>query len=175
MPAFLPFVTTLVTLAAAPQGADTDWLRSWARVDQQRPQELSWRGRIAPADEPGTPMVIHGRVIEEDGKTPASSVIVFAYHTDRTGLYDRRDAGPHSWRLRGWARTDAEGRFEFATIRPGAYPSGGVPAHVHFTLVSSDGTRYNGQDLHPDEIQARREGGADHVEHQLRIEPARKF
>jgi protocatechuate 3,4-dioxygenase beta subunit len=42
-------------------------------------------------------------------------VIVFAYQTDHTGVYNRR--GADGWRLHGGARTDAEGRFELHTIR----------------------------------------------------------
>jgi protocatechuate 3,4-dioxygenase beta subunit len=171
----LLLLTTTVTFAGAAQGADQDWLRAWERVQQERPADLSWRGRIAPDTEPGTPMVIQGRVLLEDGTTPAASAVVFAYHTDRRGLYDRREAGPHSWRLRGWARTDNDGRFEFATIRPAPYPSSNVPAHVHFTIVTAGGDRYSGRDLHPDEVKARPRGGVDHVEHVLTIEPSRRF
>jgi protocatechuate 3,4-dioxygenase beta subunit len=36
--------------------------------------------------------------------------------------------------------TDAEGRYEYRTIRPGPYPGGGVPAHVHY-VVSAPGFR----------------------------------
>jgi hypothetical protein len=46
---------------------------------------------------------------------------------------------------------------------------------VHFTIARSDGTRYHGQDLHPDEVKGGRQNDTDHVEHQLRIDPARKF
>src|SRR6185436_8708614 len=42
--------------------------------------------------------------------------------------------GPHSWRLRGWAKTDATGRFDFDTIRPAPYPGRGIAAHVHVSL-----------------------------------------
>jgi hypothetical protein len=59
---------------------------------------------------------------------------VFAYHTDHTGLYDEPSKGPHSWRLRGWARTDANGRFDFDTIRPAPYPGRNVAAHVHLSI-----------------------------------------
>jgi len=68
---------------------------------------------------------------------------VFAYHTDRGGRYDRAGAPAHSWRLHGWAQADAEGRFEFLTIRPGAYPSRREPAHVHLTVFTKK-ARYRG-------------------------------
>jgi protocatechuate 3,4-dioxygenase beta subunit len=86
-----------------------------------------------PANEPGTPFVIHGRVFRADGVTPAPDIIVFAYHTDAAGHYDVPSAAAHSWRLRGWVRTDANGHFEFTTIRPAPYPNRKSAAHVHFS------------------------------------------
>ncbi len=60
-------------------------------------------------------------------------VIVFAYHTDRTGVYNR--PGVRDWRLKGWAKTDEQGRFEFRAIRPGSYPGlRPPPAHIHVTI-----------------------------------------
>ena len=35
------------------------------------------------------------------------------------------------------ALTDAQGRFEFRTIRPGSYPEGGVPAHIHLIFTTT--------------------------------------
>ena len=32
--------------------------------------------------------------------------------------------------------TDAQGHFEFRTIRPGSYPEGGVPAHIHLIFTT---------------------------------------
>ena len=119
-------------LASAAQ--DVEFLRALERAQRDRPTRLGSHARIAPASEPGTPLIIHGRVFAADGSTPAPDVVVFAYHTDATGRYDRPEAGPHSWRLRGWAKTDGDGRFEFATIRPAPYPSGRAAAHVHLSL-----------------------------------------
>jgi protocatechuate 3,4-dioxygenase beta subunit len=128
---------TLLTLdrrSAAAAAQDVEYLRALERAQADRPRVLAAKARIAPATEPGTPLVIHGRVFRADGVTAAPDIIVFAYHTDATGLYNVPSAGPHSWRLRGWARTDADGRFEFATIRPAPYPSGRAAAHVHLTI-----------------------------------------
>src|SRR5262245_66231303 len=88
---------------------DLEFLRALERAQRERPAVLAATARIAPVGEPGTPLVIHGRVLRADGRTAAPGVVVFAYHTDATGHYDVPSAGPHSWRLRGWARTDAEG------------------------------------------------------------------
>jgi protocatechuate 3,4-dioxygenase beta subunit len=34
--------------------------------------------------------------------------------------------------LRGYLRTDAQGRYEFRTIRPGSYPGTRNPGHIHY-------------------------------------------
>lgn len=133
-------------LAQPAEPQDLDFIRALERAQAQRPQALSSVARIAPEGEPGTPLVIHGRVVGSDGQSATAGAVVFAYHTDREGLYDQRSAGPHSWRLRGWVRTDAEGRFEFRTMRPGSYPSRSVPAHVHFT-VFHNGSRFHAGEL----------------------------
>jgi len=45
--------------------------------------------------------------------------------------------------LRGWVRTDAQGRYRFDTVRPGAYPMRSDPQHVHLHVVEpARGTYY---------------------------------
>lgn len=121
-------VALLLSLAATLAAQDQDWVRDWVRAQQQRPAAIGSISRIAPVNEPGTPLIVHGRIV------PAKEgVIVFAYHTDRTGVYNR--PGLRDWRLKGWVKTDAQGRFEFRTIRPGSYPGlRPPPAHIHVTI-----------------------------------------
>lgn len=134
------FAWMLAALSATTLWARTDpqWLRRWEAAQRDRPSELGWRGRIAGLDEPGTPLVLHGRVLGPDGLTPAAGVVVFAYQTDASGRYDLPGGTAAGWRLKGWARTGADGRFELRTIRPGPYPGRAVPAHVHLTLESAE-------------------------------------
>jgi len=116
----------------------------WAVLHAQRGDEadppestLTWQARIAPAGEPGEPLVVSGQVFDPSGEKPAAGVVVYAYHTDAQGYYRRQgQPGPGGRvpRLRGWARSDAQGRFQFRTIRPAPYPNGGIPAHIHFYL-----------------------------------------
>lgn len=139
---------------------DVQYARAMDRAQQARPSNLGATARIAPTSEPGDPLLVRGRLRNLDGAA-AAGAIVFAYHTDRGGLYDEPSKGPHSWRLRGWARTDDEGRFTFETMRPGAYPGGTIAPHIHFTPFMADGSRYHTPQLN---LPASRQAAAGQVE-----------
>ncbi len=144
-------VATLLALppiltAHLAESQDIEYIQALERAQAQRPKTLVPVARIAPASEPGTRLVIHGRLFNEDGTSPLAGAIVFAYHTDRHGHYHRRSEPPHTWRLRGWARTSPDGRFEFHTIRPAPYPSRDTPAHVHFAVFTA-GERFHAGEL----------------------------
>ena len=104
------------------------------------PENLTSSARIAPLGEPGASMVIEGVVTTAAGAA-ARDVIVYAYHTDQHGIYPPgRNA--HG-RLRGWAKTDAQGRYRFDTIRPAHYPGRDVTEHVHMHVIEPGvGTYY---------------------------------
>ena len=97
------------------------------------PAQLFWQAAIAGLEEPGERLTISGTVFAPDGTTPVAGITVYAYQTDATGHYTKTGA-MRPPRLQGWAKTDQGGRFEFRTIRPGAYPGRSIPAHVHFIL-----------------------------------------
>ena len=116
--------------------ADPDWLKSWNEAQAKRPATMTSRVKIGAEDEPGIPLIIRGKVLESNG-TPASGVVVHAYHRDSEGL----DFGPNdntliTWRLQGWVQTDPEGQFEIETIRPAPDHLGREGSHIHFTLDS---------------------------------------
>jgi len=103
------------------------------------PKKIASRSRIAPAGAPGEPLVLTGRVLGPDGK-PRPQIIVYAYHTNAEGIYPppdppRSTASNHHGQLRAWAKTDAKGRYVFETIRPGGYPSGREPQHIHMHVI----------------------------------------
>lgn len=130
----LALVTALATTVALP-AQDTQWLRTWETAQKLKPARITSTARIAPASEPGIPFTVRGAILDASGK-PAPGVEVFAYQTDQHGVYAAPGAAD-PWRLKGWAVTDAQGRFEFQTIRPAAYPSNTVPGHVHLTFTSA--------------------------------------
>jgi protocatechuate 3,4-dioxygenase beta subunit len=96
------------------------------------------------AGEPhGERIIVHGRVVEQDGR-PVPHTLVELWQANAGGRYfheaDRHPA-PLDPNFTGLGRclTDAEGRYRFVTIKPGAYPWGNHhnawrPQHIHFSL-----------------------------------------
>ncbi len=81
--------------------------------------------------EPGAPLVVSGTVRDGDGR-PIAGVLVEVFHADAKGEYTPEHPmdEPMS-RLFGFMRTDADGRYELRTIRPGGYASLPIPQHIH--------------------------------------------
>jgi protocatechuate 3,4-dioxygenase beta subunit len=95
-------------------------------------------------DEPGTRLTLTGTVVDGNGR-PLPGAELRVYQTDVSGRYTRERAMDEQHaRLAGRLRTDAKGRFELRTIRPGGYPNplrlGGrerkIPAHIHIDVTA---------------------------------------
>jgi protocatechuate 3,4-dioxygenase beta subunit len=108
------------------------------------PAEPASVARIAPAGEPGEPLRIEGTVRDAAGSARAG-IVVYAYHTDAAGFYPRGVV--RHGRLRGWAKTDAAGRYAFDTIRPAGYPGTDIPQHVHLHVVEPGRCAYYLDDI----------------------------
>lgn len=97
---------------------------------------------LAAADEPGTRLTLVGTLLDADGH-PVAGAELHVYQADAAGRYtpDAPMDEPHA-RLAGRLRTDADGRFEIRTIRPGAYArpvrlrgrERRIPAHIHLDI-----------------------------------------
>lgn len=115
------------------------------------PANITSVARIAPPDEPGTPLRIEGTVRNKSGG-PVEGVIVYAYHTNSHGRYpaDKATKGTSAQRhgrLRGWARSDRAGRYVFETIRPGGYPFSRDPQHIHMHIIEPGRCTYYIDDI----------------------------
>lgn len=140
-------VAAFVFGCSAPSGnaepvreTDCQWCGS-----HEAPAKLASEARLAPSGEEGEPLVVTGTVYRADGKTPASGILLYAYHANLRGDYPKRgdEAGQarrHGY-LRGWMRTGANGEYRIVTIRPGMYERGG-PAHIHMTVKEPDRDEY---------------------------------
>ena len=91
----------------------------------------------------GQRMLLSGRVLDEDGK-PIRNTLVEIWQANAAGRYnhavDQHDAPlDPNFIGNGQLLTDEEGRYQFKTIKPGAYPwrnhpNAWRPAHIHFSL-----------------------------------------
>lgn len=109
-------------------------------------------GATISLDGRGVPLQVTGRVTALDGG-PLAGAMVEVWQANGQGRYENQepDHQPEN-NLRGRFRTDAQGRFAFASVMPGGYalPSDGPvgrlmtalglclqrPAHIHFRVSS---------------------------------------
>lgn len=87
-------------------------------------------------------LILTGKVLHLDGKTPAPNIIVYYWHTDDNGLYSSDNQTPakakEHGRLRGWVKTDKNGHYKINTSRPAAYPKQDIPQHIHLSIKEPD-------------------------------------
>ncbi|WP_341227608.1 intradiol ring-cleavage dioxygenase [uncultured Arcticibacterium sp.] len=92
----------------------------------------------------GQKILLTGTVYQLDGKTPASGIILYYYQTNAEGVYATKESeernmpknklGQTHGYIRGWIKTDVQGKYALYTAMPGTYPSRDEPAHVHISV-----------------------------------------
>jgi hydroxyquinol 1,2-dioxygenase len=106
-------------------------------------------------DNDGDPVLLHGRVLDLEGRPIAGAILDF-WQTAANGLYPAQDPNQHPDNLRCRMRTGADGKYAMKVIRPSPYtvpydgPVGDLlraggrhawrPAHFHF-IVAAPGFR----------------------------------
>ena len=112
-----------------------------------------FRSRLASPDEPGDKLVLAGRVLSSDCRTPLAGALIEVWQANNAGLYDTNKPGNFTdattFQLRGMLYTNEKGQYEIETILPGRYPIppnlpglekyAGLtrPAHIHFRVMES--------------------------------------
>jgi protocatechuate 3,4-dioxygenase, beta subunit len=97
-------------------------------------------------DPQGERIIVSGRVLDEDAR-PLAGALVEIWQANAAGRYRHvKDDHPApldpNFSGAGRTITDADGRYEFTTIKPGAYPwrnheNAWRPAHIHFSLFGT--------------------------------------
>lgn len=86
----------------------------------------------------GEQLKLTGTIYQYDGKTPASNVVLYVYHTNAKGIYpkkgDETGWGKRHGYIRGWLKTGSDGKYTFYTTRPASYPNTTVSQHIHATI-----------------------------------------
>lgn len=86
---------------------------------------------LAPPDRKGERLMVSGTLYASNRITPLPGALVEVWQADAEGRYGR---------LRGQMQTDADGHYEFTTIKPGHYKVDclPMPAHIHYRLSYLD-------------------------------------
>jgi protocatechuate 3,4-dioxygenase beta subunit len=153
----LAFVSVLIALSACAQPAKSEEENKANEIVQNNPpscdccvfdevknRKLSHIAKIAPDTVQGERIKISGVVYKPDGKTPATNLKMYFYHTNNNGKYAKlgsEDRSSHAWwhgYCRGWLQTNERGEYEINTIKPKAYPNGNEPAHIHSSFLNTD-------------------------------------
>jgi protocatechuate 3,4-dioxygenase beta subunit len=87
---------------------------------------------------PGPKLIVTGTVYKPDKKTPATDIILYYWQTDNKGIYANKaglepKARRHGY-IRGWVKTDKQGKYTIYTNRPASYPNSNNPAHIHMLV-----------------------------------------
>jgi protocatechuate 3,4-dioxygenase beta subunit len=98
---------------------------------------------------PGPRLTFKGFVMDVEGR-PVEGAVVDVWHSSPVGLYENQDPTQAQMNLRGKFTTDAEGSFNFRSVKPAGYPvptdgpTGALlraqkrhnfrPAHLHFLI-----------------------------------------
>lgn len=96
--------------------------------------------------EEGPKIEIKGIVYKKDGKTPASGIVMYVYHTDQKGVYptkgDEKGWAKRHGYIRGWIKTNEKGEYRFYTLVLGSYPNSSNQKHIHPTIKEPGLTEY---------------------------------
>ena len=103
--------------------------------------------RQHPGEPLGERIIVSGRVLDSDGR-PVPGTLVEIWQANAAGRYvDPGDDHPApldpNFTGAGRCLTDAEGRYRFVTVKPGAYPwsnhhNAWRPAHIHFSVFGPE-------------------------------------
>jgi len=133
-------------------GCSSNRLLAHSPTGGNKTSPASWSVRIVGDEEPGQPLIVSGTIYSPDGQKPLEGINLYVYQTDATGVYSTSGSGNNrNTRIHGLMTTNAEGRYEFRTIRPASYPGTKIPAHIHAFVSGPDYPEYWIDEYHFDD------------------------
>jgi hydroxyquinol 1,2-dioxygenase len=118
-------------------------------------------------DQKGAPMLVHGRILDTEGK-PIAGAKIDVWQANDDGFYDVQQKGIQpDFNLRGVFRTGPDGKYHFRAVKPSFYPipdDGPVgkllgalgrhpyrPAHLHYIIEAAGYARLVTHIFDPDD------------------------
>jgi len=124
-----------IATAASKPPTDSDVIGPYFR------KGAPFRAKVTPPNEPGTTLLISGRVWGVDARRPIEGASMDIWQANSEGHYDNEDPQhpppPHSFKNRTRLVTDEHGYYEYETIHPGAYkmdPTTWRSPHIHYRV-----------------------------------------
>ncbi|MBV6506468.1 MAG: hypothetical protein ILNGONEN_02045 [Syntrophorhabdaceae bacterium] len=98
-----------------------------------------FRAKVTPPFEPGTVLIVSGRVWAYDTKKPLSGAVLDVWHVDHNGEYSSGNSDDkNGFKNRARLITSETGYYEFEAIHPIAYqpgPNFWRSAHIHYKIT----------------------------------------
>ena len=148
----LLFTAVSITLSLCGQERTGGNLRSVGGPCEGCEAALEYQGKLSNSvqtisfQKASRPVKISGTVFKSDRMTPAADVVLYFYHTDKSGNYaassDAEGWGRRHGKNRAWLKTDKNGQYEFYCDRPASYPDRSEPEHIHITVFENGMTPY---------------------------------
>jgi catechol 1,2-dioxygenase len=100
-----------------------------------------FRAKVTPPLEPGTVVLIKGRVFGHDTRRPLANAVIDVWQANHQGRYDNDDPkhppAADVFVNRARVITDENGAYEYESIKPGAYRIDRTtwrPSHIHYWI-----------------------------------------
>jgi catechol 1,2-dioxygenase len=101
-----------------------------------------YRAKVTPPNEPGTSLIISGRIWGIDSRRPLDGTIIDIWQANMGVRYDNEDPAhppaPSSFKNRVRLVSDEHGKYEYETIHPGPYrvdPTTWRSPHIHYHVT----------------------------------------
>ncbi|MEO8795371.1 MAG: hypothetical protein ABI390_07865 [Daejeonella sp.] len=102
------------------------------------PKNINSIDTSAAWSEKGQKLLVTGTIYKLGGKIPAPNVVIYYWQTDNSGHYAAIEGMDQQARrhghIRGWVKSDNNGKYSIYTIRPAPYPNMDMPAHIHISI-----------------------------------------
>ena len=92
--------------------------------------------QLTKPDEPGEPLTVYGKVVDQRTGTAVSGASLFFYQTDASGIYNPNGGADQDARIKGTVLANENGCYKIRTILPGDYPGQKNSRHLHYIITA---------------------------------------
>ncbi len=109
---------------------------------------MSNPGSMVEPDEPGRHIFLYGQVRDAETQAPLPGAILDFWQSNEVGFYEDQDPDMPDYHFRRRIKADAEGRYGFRTIVPGAYEIANRDTPVTDLMIALGRESYRAPHIH---------------------------